>query len=200
MLWIGGASCAGKSSVARQIGEEFGLAVYSCDDRFDAHVALAREGAHPRLREIARMTWDEVWMRPVPALLQSQVDAYGEEFSMIRGDLAELAPDRRIIAEGNALLPAHLSQARVPRTRAIWLIPSEEFQRQTYAGRSWTRTILARCADPERAFANWMDRDVSFARWVGDEAAIAGYATRTIDGHVPIKQVCDAVARHFGLV
>src|SRR4051794_31012591 len=42
VFWLGGSSCAGKTSIARLLAAAHGLLVYSCDDAFEAHRRRAR--------------------------------------------------------------------------------------------------------------------------------------------------------------
>jgi hypothetical protein len=75
------------------------------------------------------MSWNDILMRPPQIMLEDMLAAYSEEFPMILGELDSLSKDRPILAEGNELLPELVGEY-VNRRRAVWIVPSEEFQTQ----------------------------------------------------------------------
>lgn len=196
IYWLGGSPCAGKSSVADRLVERYGLALYRCDDAFDRHAAQSNAQEHPTLWAIARMNWDEIWMRPVTIQVQAEMEAYREEFGMILYDLAHMPQDRPILVEGCALLPemvAPLAQTQ----RALWFVPTPQFQRRHYSQRSFIHGILSQCRDPQLAWANWMDRDEQFGRAVAADATRRGFTVESIDGQRSTEELTVYAARHF---
>jgi len=146
------------------------------------------------------MNWDEIWGRPVEVLLQDEIAAYREEWDMIVNDLLALPDDLPVIAEGAALLPERVQGVFSERRHAIWIVPTEAFQRETYARRGeWVGEILAQCAQPERSFEHWMARDAAYARWVSREARRLGLRVLTISGERSIDENAAIVEAHFGL-
>ncbi len=85
-------------------------------------------------------------------------------------------------------------------SRAIWLIPTADFQRTYYSRRDWVRGILAQCSKPEEAFHNWMQRDIRFAQWIEAEASATHLPFLRVDGDRTIEQNAEAVATHFQLL
>ena len=201
VYWIGGSPCAGKSSIANILVNRYGLQSYYCDDYFRAHTQQAGPESQPTLYRLATMTWDEIWLQPVAALLERSVQAYREEFAFVEADIANLvaANERPLLAEGAALMPDLVAPCLSSPHRGIWIVPSESFQRTQYACRPWIQDILRLCSEPERAFKNWMDRDVAFANRVTKGAIDLGLKTMVIDGSRTIDECADRVARHFQL-
>ena len=117
---------------------------------------------------------------------------------MILADLAALPADRPILAEGAALLPELVAPDLADPRCAIWVVPTEAFQRHHYAQRPWIGDILAQCSQPEQAFRNWMDRDAAFARHVLASAGARGLATLLVDGHTALEANAAAIAARFG--
>ena len=115
-------------------------------------------------------------MRPIPKQVGDEIALYREEFPLILADLAALPSTQTVIAEGAALLPDLLDRLRVRRRRAIWIVPTERFQRDHYARRAWRHDVPAGCADKERTWRNWMERDARFAQVVAVEARMRGVA------------------------
>ncbi len=211
VLWIGGSPCSGKSSVAEMLADRHGLAMYRCDDAFFEHEKRIDPAIQPTFHKIANMTWNEIWMRPVGVQVAEEIECYREEFDMIVADLltypkpspvcapAVCAP--AVIAEGAALLPGLLSSVLLDRRRAMWIVPTEAFQRAHYTPeqRPWMRDILGQCEDPAQALRNWMGRDAGFARQVAEQARELSLALIEVDGKRTIEQNAQIVARHFEL-
>jgi adenylate kinase family enzyme len=196
-LWLGGSPCAGKSSVADRLAARYGLTLYRCDDAFDRHLAQCNAQDHPVLSAISRMSWDEIWMRPVAVQVAAELDAYREEWGMILDDLQRLPEGRPLLVEGCALLP-ELVALLVPPQRARWFVPTPAFQRQHYAQRAFIQDILVQCRDPQTAWDNWMQRDEQFGRAVADNAALRGYTVEWVDGQRSIEELTALTAAYFG--
>jgi 2-phosphoglycerate kinase len=201
VLWMGGSPCSGKSSIAEMLAEKYGLHVYKCDDVFWEHAKRVDPVKHPTFHRLTRMTWDEIWMRPVAVQIADEFACYREQFGMIVDDLLALPRSTPVIAEGAALLPELVSDLLHDRSRAVWAIPTEPFQREYYTleKRPWINDILAHCQDPTQAFANWMDRDVGFAQRIAQRARALDLEVLTVDGKRTTEQNAEIVAQCFGL-
>ncbi|WP_426502056.1 hypothetical protein ACPPVO_30895 [Dactylosporangium sp. McL0621] len=187
ILWIGGSPCSGKSTVAGLIAAARGLALYSCDDAFDRHA-----DAGPVMRKVTAMSVGERLAQPVDVQVEDVLRLYREEFPLM---LRELAGP--VVAEGAALLPELLAGLAVPRGRAVWIVPTEDFQRHHYRHRAWARALVAGAPDPEAAFERWMERDATFARLVAGQARDLGYTVITVDGTRSPGDIAAAVGAQF---
>lgn len=147
----------------------------------------------------ASQTWDEVWMHPVDFLVEREMAFYREEFEMVVEDLLALDGFATICAEGAALLPECVAPLVTRSHQAIWVVPTEEFQRSEYARREWVAGILSECTYPEQAWENWMDRDAGFARAVAREAETRGFRALWVAGSRSIRENAAAVAAYFDL-
>jgi hypothetical protein len=201
-FWLGGSPCAGKSSIADWLVARYGLAYYQCDQIFGAHTGRATPETAPTLRQLGQFSWDEIWLEPVETLLDREIVAYREEFPMIQADLAELMQTTTapILVEGAALLPDLVVDLLPEPHYGIWLVPTEAFQSEHYAGRDWARDIVNQTRAPDQAFQNWMDRDVAFARWVAARAEALGLRVLWVDGSQTIIDNAGLVAGHFQLM
>lgn len=199
VFWMGGSPCSGKSSIAEILADRYDLQIYRCDDAYWRHAECVDPAAQPTFHRLTRMTWDEVWMRPVAVQIADEFTCYREQFGMIVSDLAAMPRSKPIVAEGAALLPDLVSGLLQDRSRAVWVVPTEAFQREHYTPekRPFVNDILAHCQNPARAFANWMERDVGFARQMARHARAFGLNVLMVDGRYTIEQNAERVAGVF---
>jgi dephospho-CoA kinase len=193
--WIGGSPCAGKSTVAALLAEP-GEAVYSCDDAFAAHAAAVDASRGPTLRKVTNRSAARRLAQPVDVQVADVLRAYREEFPLITADL--LGRQGRVLAEGAALLPELLAGSSVPADRAVWLVPTVEFQLEHYRRRPWARELVRRTQDPEESFRRWMARDARFAALVAGQARALGYPVVRVDGRESISDVLHRVRTLLG--
>jgi 2-phosphoglycerate kinase len=199
IYWIGGSPCSGKSSITGIVAAQHGLRIYHCDDHFAAHVAAAERDTHPRLHWLQSATWDDIFMRPLAELVADMVAIYREEFDLILAELEALRSPLPLLVEGAALLPSLVAPLLSGPAHAVFVIPTGQFQRATYARRPWPAALLAQCRDPQQAWANWMDRDEQFGRYVAGEADAQGLAVLPVDGARTLQQNAVLVGAHFRL-
>lgn len=199
VYWIGGSPCSGKSSITNALGQRHPFHLYRCDEAFYQHEKLINPDKQPAFSKISHYTWEELWMRPVDLLLSEEFAVYREEFQFILEDLMGLSKDQPILAEGAALLPECIAPLLAQQNHAIWVVPSEEFQLCHYSQREWARDIVKTCSDPEQAFQNWMQRDISFGRCIRAEAENRGLRVLVVDGEKTIDDNISQVEQHFQL-
>ena len=198
VFWLGGSPCAGKSTVAEVLARRFEIDVYRVDEAFEDHVPALDPARQPELVRWLAASANERWLRPVDDLVREAVACYREHFAMVLADVVVRARPRPLLVEGTALLPAEVS-AVVPRgDRALWLVAAPDFQRRHYRQRAWARSVVASSDDPERAFENWMERDVRFAAWVQAETDALGLYRMTVDGGRTVDEVAQAAATQCG--
>jgi hypothetical protein len=198
VLWLGGSACAGKSSAARALAAEYGLTLYSCDERFAEHRRRAEPGSHPNFYRLMDVPVEELWLRPPAVQARELLLFYEDELAMVMEDLRQLPGP--VVAEGVGLLPARIAEVVSAPHQACWLIATAEFRRLHYPRRgAWLTELLGRCPDPERAFAGWMSRDDEVARELAAQAAALSLPCRVIDGASGEEETAAALARHFRL-
>lgn len=165
--WLGGSPCAGKSTIAKQLAEQFDMNLYHCDDHWEKHASLAHLSDKSLLRQLSTMSYEQIFMRPVDVQVETVILAYQEEFPFILDDLEEFSTDRLLLVEGAALQPDLVVPFLAQPEHAIWIVPTENFQRTTYVTRTWMHTIAQQTHNPDIAIENWMSRDARYARWGG---------------------------------
>jgi hypothetical protein len=166
VLFIGGATGAGKTSISRALAYRHDLQLYNVDHRTYEHVY--RGGADPR----------PDWDRPPEELADRFVEYARERFPLIAEDLAALPPSPGAVAEGPHLLPSLVP----PGAAAVFLVPTEERTRATGAERAQRPVVV--------------ERNVLLAARIRAEADAAGLPVFDVDRPLAamIELVDDALA------
>ena len=128
VFWLGGSPCAGKSSISEIIASRFGLDVYHVDEAFEVHAQWFDPVHHPNLTKWLASSWNKRWMQPVDTLVQDAIACYQEHFTLILDDVLSITNRKPLLVEGTALLPRQVTSVLLRQSRAIWLIPTADFQ------------------------------------------------------------------------
>lgn len=163
VVWIGGGSGAGKSTVARRLAAEHSLRRYSTDDAMSDHAARCTPTSAPQLHEFTTMTMDERWVTRSPQTMLETFHWFGGEgFALVVEDLLALPRAPRVVAEGFRLLPHLVAPLLTEPAQAVWLLPTPAFRRAAFDARGSLWSIAGRTSDPPRALQNLLERDRLF--------------------------------------
>ncbi len=163
MYWIGGGSGGGKSTIARRLAAEHGLALYSTDAAMADHDHRISGDDTPYLSEFKAMDLDERWAKRTPqAMLETFHWFRGEAFNLIIEDLLRLPAGQGVIAEGFRLLPHLVKPLLAVPGHAVWLLPTPEFRHAAFSSRGSLWEIANKTSDPVRAQRNLLERDRLF--------------------------------------
>ena len=173
VYWIAGASCAGKSTIARRIAAQYDFHVYATDDVMSDHARRSSAEDAPLLHRFMAMDMDERWLNRSPqTLLETFHWFQGEGFDMIVEDLLGLPREPAVIVEGFRPLPRLVKPLLSEVSRAVWLLPTPAFRQsviESRGGPSWG--FLAKTSNPERALRNLLERDRMFTDLLREETA-----------------------------
>lgn len=171
VYWIGGASCAGKSTIARRLADQHGLHVYATDDVMADHARRSTPEDAPLLHKFMAMDMDERWVNRTPQTMLETFHWFkGECFNMIVEDLLALPPKPGVIVEGFRMLPHLVKPLLSAPGHAVWLLPTPAFREsviESRGGSAWG--FLAKTSDPEKALRNLLERDRMFTDILRDE-------------------------------
>jgi hypothetical protein len=134
VLWIGGAPGSGKTTIATALARRHGLRLYSSDTRTWVHRDRALEAGNESARRWEAMTAAERWEHSTPAEML-KMSLHRERGAMTVDDLRALPDSPLIVAEGSALPASAVSAGIAARSRAVWLLPTPEFQREQLEAR-----------------------------------------------------------------
>ena len=197
VLWIGGGTGAGKSSVATALAERYRLVRYDYDwhDARD-HIERTCPDRHPHRAAFLAMSLDERWVLSTPReMADNAIGSFRDRFEMVIEDLLALPRGQPVIADGFGLLPELIHPLIANPRQAIFLLPTPEFRAGALERRGW-HTIDG-TSDAGRARANRLARDDLLTQHVRQKAAELGFATINVDGSRALAEVIGEVEGHF---
>jgi 2-phosphoglycerate kinase len=200
VLWLGGASGAGKSTIARRVADQRGLRCYPTDDAMPDHARRSTPADCPYLHEFIAMDMDERWVDRSPeTMLETFPWFRGEAFDMIVEDLLRVPSSPGVIAEGFRLLPHRVKPlVAVPR-RAVWLLPTPDFRRASFEHRDPARAYLHKTSDPDKALRNLLERDRMFTDQLREETTRLALPTIEVDNTMTEDALAERVVDAFGI-
>lgn len=182
VLWIGGGSGAGKSTIARRLAAEHGLTVYATDDVMRDHARRSTPEDAPELHRFLDMSMDERWVDRSPETMLDTFHWYrGEGFELIVEDLLRLPMEPGVVAEGFRLLPRLVEPLLDDPPHAVWLLPTPRFRWAALNSRGTAWDIPGSTSDPERAQRNLLERDQMFTDHLSAETKRLGMPFIEID-------------------
>lgn len=198
VLWIGGGTDSGKTTVASLLAEKHGWHLYNFDRAEPAHVERLLAEGSKYYGEFMAMSDDERWILRSPAeMAKGTIGGWSERGRLVFEDLMALPHKGVVLAEGPGLFPEVIQPVLSSPNQAVWLVSTEEFkwrsikQRGKYVRRQ-------QMSDPERAVNNHFGRDMIMAAHVVEQAEKLGLTVITVDGSMPAEGVAEAVEAHFG--
>jgi hypothetical protein len=180
VLWIGGPPGTGKTTITRWLAHRYDLRAYHSDAHTWEHHDRAVARAYPAAAQWEAMTPDERWLAPVDELVALTLAANAERCALMLEDLGRLPAAPAIVAEGTPLLPTLVAAVSADASRALWLIPSPEFERRALEARP--TTSFDATSDPQRARENRIRRELAVAAEIERQARERGFHVVRVDG------------------
>lgn len=203
VYWIGGSPCAGKTTISHIIGQQFGWTIYHIDRHIETYLQRANPENHPHLIAYQQMGLQKFLLQDPQWQMQQVIGMSREQFGFILEDIAELDSDSPILVEGATLLAEDVIRQIQSVSQAIWIVPTEIFQLETYPKRgSWVQDVLRHYYDSQEAitaFERWMERDALMALWTAKEAENLDIPVIVVDGSVSLLDNAEIVMNHLNL-
>jgi hypothetical protein len=182
VLWMGGLPAAGKTAVATRIARRHGLRWYGADTRTWRHRDRALLAGNQAARRWEAMTPEERWVRSTPTEMLD-ISLHTERGPMVLDDLLALPDSPLVVAEGSVLPAQAVSSGIADRSRAVWLIPTDDFQQALLAGRGTP-------PGPTALYRLLRDRTIR-------EASEHGVPTLLVDGSLDLDATVTAAEELF---
>jgi hypothetical protein len=198
MLWIGGASDAGKTTVSRLLAERHRWQWYPCDFHEHNHlIARADPTRHPAIYAEFQKSVEERWIQPTPQeLFQGILETNDERFPMIVDDLRVMPTRPMILVEGPRLFPKLVTPLLTSAHQAVWLMPTPAFARESLEKRDKPQGRFETSA-PERFRANFLRREALLAEHIRREVTARGLTVIEVDGSRSPDELADQIDAHF---
>lgn len=197
VLWIGGATDTGKTTISQIIAERYGLQLYNYD-RHDLPQIERLAQTLPRYRAFLSASLDERWVHPEPEdLLQFALQGFRERFPLVVEDLLALPKEPMVVTEGFGFMPELVFPVLSSKRQAIWLVPTEEFKWASMKRRN-KPSFRDKVSNPERATRNVFRRDMLLAERVQAQARSLGLTVHIVDGSRSVEEMATLIEQHFG--
>lgn len=136
IYWIGGSSCSGKSSIATQLAEKYGIKLYKTDENAFGKYMFGLEDieSYPdikRYKDLLMEGMDGFMEYPLSDLLDAFTHYCREVFPFILKDISEISDKEKLIVEGAHLFPEIINEF-VFLEQCIFLLSSKEQQRSIW--------------------------------------------------------------------
>ena len=207
VYFITGTAYAGKSTTVKMLAERYDM--ICCEENFHSAVSdvVASPEGQPNIHYLNTLTdWKQFVMRS-PEEYARWVAGVAEEAAEFEvAALLSLPKDRKVIVDTNIPLGT-LKEIAHPRHVAVMLSPQsmsvERFFDRGDAEKQFLLKTIESCEDPDAVLQNFRQGlALVNSREVYDEFAGSGFFTvvREEGGRDTREEVCERIARHFGLI
>ena len=187
LMIIGGSPCSGKSTAAERIAQEYGAYYFKVDDHLSELIKQAADNGSAVCNAIQQMSPEEIWMREPEVQCKEEFEIYRDIAPFVFDMISRIEADL-IITEGAAYTPEIMETYTADGY--VTIVPSPEFQVSHYREREWVPYVLEGCSDKDKAFDNWMQRDILFAQQIQAECVTSGIPYKVNDGSESVEQLC----------
>lgn len=207
VYFITGTAYAGKSTAVKMLAEKYGM--ICCGENFHSAVSdiIASPAWQPDIYYLNTLTdWKQFVMRS-PEEYARWVDGVSKEAAEFEvAELISLPKDRKVIVDTNIPVGT-LKEISDHRHVAVMLSPQsmsvEHFFERGDAEKQFLLKTIESCEAPDAVLENFR-RGLALvnSREVYDGFAGSGFFTliRDEDGRDTREEVCEKLARHFGLI
>ena len=197
VVWIGGATDSGKTTVAKGLAERHQWLPYHYDKySISHHEQLAKDTA-VYLPFYSNASLDERWLDPTPdTLVANTLQTFTLCFPLVIDDLLALPKDRTIIAEGFGLLPEMLAPLLSSSFQAVWLVSTNDFKWASMARRG-KPSFAAKTSDPAKAKMSLFSRDILLAAHIKQQVKECEYQIYEVDGMCLIEEMTNLLDDYF---
>lgn len=206
VYFITGTAYAGKSTTVRMLADRYDMVF--CGENYHSAVSdrIATPDAQPDICYLNGLTdWRDFVTRS-PEEYERWIFGVGKEAAQFEvAELIALGRDRKVIVDTN-IPPEVLREIAQPNHVAVMLAPQsmsvERFFDRDDPEKQFLLQVIQSCDDPDAVMENYR-RGLALinSRQHYDEMANSGFFTvvRQDDGRDTREEVCELIARHFGL-
>jgi hypothetical protein len=195
VLWIGGGSEAGKSTIPERLATEYGFAYYHGDETYMKHLERA-------IKERAPSLWAQHQLMKEGRFFESFFDAGPEEkaqggiesgvedLTMAIEDILAMPTDRRIVADVFCAYAEGLVRV-TDMSNLVFLVATDAFQREIIES-----SARERGQEPDQ---NYIEGQRLLSEYFRGEAKRLGIPMIVTGERLALDEAYTAVCHHFGL-
>lgn len=200
IYWLGGSTCAGKTTISNILSEKYGFIVYHCDEYLTKHIEKSNAQEHPNLNRVTKISWNDILSMKVEEYLKWTIGLFNEEFKMILEDLYELPDGNPILVEGVGLFPELIYNEISDISHAIWVVADEVFYKKHQVERKELFERIGECSNPEQALENYINYDLAMGRYIINDAKRLGLSVIEVGNDSDIIRNVEEISSHFKLL
>lgn len=195
VLWIGGGSNGGKSTISKRLADEFGLKYYDGDKHVLKHMELATKDRSAVLWEAQRHIekgdfWEWVSSKTAQELMRFFLDGGREDMELAVQDLLSLPTDKNIVMDVFGTHPKLLTKVAESGS-IIFLISTDSFQREIIEN-----DASVNGTEPDE---NYIEAQRLFSERVRKEAKRLDIPVIVSGGELSLDETYAAVCQYFDL-
>ena len=207
VYFITGTSYAGKSTAVRMLAEKFDLLLCGENYHMDVSEAVATPDTHPDLCYNRSLTDWRDFVTRTPEEYERWIYAVGREAAEFEvAHLISISQNRKVIVDTNIPLDILKEISDYGRV-AVMLSPQsmsvERFFDRDDPDKQFLLNVIDSCDDPAAVMENYRQGLALInSQQHYDEYAESGFFTvvREDDGRDTRAEVCERIAKHFGLM
>lgn len=197
VLWIGGATDAGKTTTAAMLAEKYGFQVYHGDKHWRENWSHVTAQGHPAMYAWDKMNMDERWVSlSIEGLTELTLQIMVERLPLMADDLIAMPSESMIVAEWYGFLPSYIMPLLSNRHQALWMLPNNTFKQASIQRRQKSAFHLD-TSNPQKAWNNHLQRDLKIAKIIQQQAECYGARIIVNDGIRNPSEVLAQVEAHF---
>ncbi len=200
IYWLGGSTCAGKTTISNILSEKYGFNVYHCDEYLAKHIQKSNPQEHPNLNRVTKISWNDILNMKVEEYLKWTIGLFKEEFKMILEDLNNFSDGKPILVEGVGLLPELINNEISDIDHAVWIVADELFYKGHQMERKELFERIRECSNPEQALENYINYDLAMGRYIINDAKRLGLSVVEIGNDSEIIKNVETISSYFKLV
>lgn len=205
VFWIGGGSCAGKSTLARMLELNHGFTVYDADPTATMRFLMEGKMDHDEVlresRERIAAEGGMKWLLSQSAAANADMflRASRESLPLIAQELAGKEYKRPIVVDSLHGHPSAI-RAAAPGSEAIYVFAERKTQERCWRQKPWPKPIIYReMASPDSVFAQWLRLHRLIDEAVKEDCDREGVEYHYTAGVIGLQESYELVATRFSL-
>jgi adenylate kinase family enzyme len=158
VLWIGGAQCAGKSTLSQRLSDTYGVTRYNGDDNLGSHMEKVTEENAPIYHEYLQKGGFEWLLKQDLKTMTRIFNGSGkEDLRFVVDDLLNMPSNKPIIVDLFNGYPQWVRKI-ADRDSVFFLVATDSYQKQEWQERkkNWIEMFEENCDDPEASWSRFV--------------------------------------------